>query len=156
MDWQGSYGLRPWLPWSERWYYGDAVAIVDPFFWLVPLVALGWGGRRHWRPLALVGGGGRADHGCGPPRRPSRLLAQGGVRRAVRGRGPRLDAPLVRGGRAAPRGRDGAGRARRLRARPGNRQPPRQGRRAAGRDRAVRSRSAVGGPHRRGAAVLVG
>jgi len=58
MDWQGSYGLRPWLPWSERWYYGDAVAIVDPFFWLVPLVALGWGGRRHWRPLALVGGVG--------------------------------------------------------------------------------------------------
>src|SRR2546425_5231305 len=54
MDWQGSYGLRPWLPWSGRWYYGDTVAIVDPFFWLVPLVALGWGARRHWLPLALV------------------------------------------------------------------------------------------------------
>ena len=53
MDWQGSYGLRPWLPWSGRWYYGDAVAIVDPFFWLVPLVALAWGSRRHWLPLAL-------------------------------------------------------------------------------------------------------
>ncbi|OLC08190.1 MAG: hypothetical protein AUH42_02145 [Gemmatimonadetes bacterium 13_1_40CM_70_11] len=54
MDWQGSYGLRPWLPWSGRWYYGDAVAIVDPFFWLVPLVALAWGARRHWLPLAFV------------------------------------------------------------------------------------------------------
>src|SRR5213083_386691 len=53
MDWQGSYGLRPFLPWSGRWYYGDAVAIVDPFFWLVPLVALAWGSRRHWLPLAL-------------------------------------------------------------------------------------------------------
>jgi inner membrane protein len=51
MDWQGSYGLRPFLPWSDRWYYGDFVAIVDAFYWIVPLVALAWGGRRHWLPL---------------------------------------------------------------------------------------------------------
>lgn len=59
MDWQGSYGLRPWLPWSDRWYYADWVAIVDPFFWLVPLVGLAWGAERHWRdltPVVLVGG----------------------------------------------------------------------------------------------------
>jgi membrane-bound metal-dependent hydrolase YbcI (DUF457 family) len=54
MDWQGSYGLRPFLPWSGRWYYADWVAIVDPFFWLVPLVALAWGSERHWRPLVAV------------------------------------------------------------------------------------------------------
>ena len=53
LDWQGSYGLRPLLPWSAQWYYADWVAIVDPFFWLVPLVALAWGARRHWKP-ALV------------------------------------------------------------------------------------------------------
>lgn len=53
LDWQGSYGLRPFLPWSGHWYYGDWVAIVDPFFWIVPLVTLAWGERRHWRP-ALV------------------------------------------------------------------------------------------------------
>ena len=53
LDWQGSYGLRPFLPWSERWYYGDWVAIVDPLFWIVPLVTLAWGERRHWQP-ALV------------------------------------------------------------------------------------------------------
>src|SRR3989442_11840221 len=53
LDWQGSYGLRPFLPWSGRWYYADWVAIVDPFFWAVPLVALAWGARRHWGP-ALV------------------------------------------------------------------------------------------------------
>src|SRR5438094_2815518 len=53
LDWQGSYGLRPFLPWSGRWYYADWVAIVDPFFWAVPLVALAWGARRHWAP-ALV------------------------------------------------------------------------------------------------------
>jgi membrane-bound metal-dependent hydrolase YbcI (DUF457 family) len=51
MDWQGSYGWRPFLPWSNRWYYLDWVAIADPFFWLLPLVALAWGAERHWRPL---------------------------------------------------------------------------------------------------------
>src|SRR5260370_18476202 len=50
LDWQGSYGLRPFLPWSARWYYADWVAIVDPFFWVVPLLALAWGARRHWAP----------------------------------------------------------------------------------------------------------
>ena len=59
MDWQGSYGWRPFLPWSNTWYYLDWVAIVDPFFWLVPLIALSWGAERHWAPLtgALVVGG---------------------------------------------------------------------------------------------------
>src|SRR6266699_2603308 len=59
MDWQGSYGWRPFLPWNNTWYYLDWVAIVDPFFWLVPLVALAWGAERHWIPLAaaLVVGG---------------------------------------------------------------------------------------------------
>src|SRR3989442_8695222 len=60
LDWQGSYGVRPFLPWSAQWYYADWVAIVDPFFWVVPLVALAWGARRHWGPalvylIALVG-----------------------------------------------------------------------------------------------------
>jgi membrane-bound metal-dependent hydrolase YbcI (DUF457 family) len=57
MDWQGSYGLRPWLPWSDRWYYADWVAIVDPLFWLVPLVGLAWGAERHWRALLPVAAG---------------------------------------------------------------------------------------------------
>src|SRR5258705_552230 len=59
MDWQGSYGLRPFLPWHGTWYYADWVAIADPFFWLVPLMALAWGAERHWVPLLavlLVGG----------------------------------------------------------------------------------------------------
>src|SRR5258708_31504345 len=51
MDWQGSHRARPFLPWSGRWYYADWVAIVDPFFWLVPPLALGRGSERHWRPL---------------------------------------------------------------------------------------------------------
>jgi membrane-bound metal-dependent hydrolase YbcI (DUF457 family) len=54
MDWQGSYGLRPFLPWDGTWYYADWVAVVDPFFWLVPLVVLAWGANRHWLPLGGV------------------------------------------------------------------------------------------------------
>ncbi|HJS43277.1 MAG TPA: metal-dependent hydrolase [Gemmatimonadales bacterium] len=52
MDWQGSYGWRPFLPWSGRWYYLDWVAIADVFFWLVPLIGLAWGAARHWIPLS--------------------------------------------------------------------------------------------------------
>jgi hypothetical protein len=51
MDWQGSYGWRPFLPWKATWYYLDWVAIADVFFWIVPLVALAWGANRHWIPL---------------------------------------------------------------------------------------------------------
>ena len=59
MDWQGSYGWRPFLPWKSTWYYLDWVAIADPFFWLLPLVALAWGADRHWLPLSstVVTGG---------------------------------------------------------------------------------------------------
>ncbi|MGH7522305.1 MAG: metal-dependent hydrolase [Gemmatimonadales bacterium] len=51
MDWQGSYGWRPFLPWNATWFYLDWVAIADVFFWIVPLVALAWGANRHWIPL---------------------------------------------------------------------------------------------------------
>lgn len=35
MDWTNNYGLRPLLPWSGKWFYGDLVFIVDPWIWLV-------------------------------------------------------------------------------------------------------------------------
>lgn len=34
MDWTNNYGVRPLLPWSARWYYGDLVFIIDPWLWL--------------------------------------------------------------------------------------------------------------------------
>ena len=34
LDWTNSYGLRPFLPWSGRWYYGDLVFVIDPWIWL--------------------------------------------------------------------------------------------------------------------------
>jgi inner membrane protein len=35
MDWTNNYGVRPLLPWTGRWFYGDLVFIVDPYLWLV-------------------------------------------------------------------------------------------------------------------------
>src|SRR5574341_319254 len=35
MDWTNNYGLRPFLPWSSRCYYGDLVFIIDPFILLL-------------------------------------------------------------------------------------------------------------------------
>jgi inner membrane protein len=34
LDWTNNYGVRPFLPWSGRWFYGDLVFIVDPWIWL--------------------------------------------------------------------------------------------------------------------------
>src|SRR5215472_1055559 len=39
MDWTNNYGLRPLLPWSGRWFYGDLVFVIDPFIWLMLGVA---------------------------------------------------------------------------------------------------------------------
>jgi inner membrane protein len=35
LDWTNNYGVRPFLPWSGKWYYGDLVFIVDPWLWLI-------------------------------------------------------------------------------------------------------------------------
>ncbi|HKP71554.1 MAG TPA: metal-dependent hydrolase [Pyrinomonadaceae bacterium] len=53
MDWTNNYGVRPLLPWSGRWFYGDLVNIIDPWLWL----ALGGAAflltaRTHWRTIA--------------------------------------------------------------------------------------------------------
>jgi inner membrane protein len=40
MDFTNSYGVRLLMPFSERWFYGDALYIVDP--WLYLSLGLGW------------------------------------------------------------------------------------------------------------------
>ena len=35
MDWTNNYGIRPFLPWSSQWFYGDFIFIVDPFLWMI-------------------------------------------------------------------------------------------------------------------------
>lgn len=34
MDALNSYGVHPFWPWNDRWYYGDAVFIVEPLYWI--------------------------------------------------------------------------------------------------------------------------
>lgn len=60
LDWTNNYGVRPFLPWNGRWYYGDLVFIVDPWLWLILggacflLTARGWWRVSFWALLALV------------------------------------------------------------------------------------------------------
>ena len=35
MDFTNSYGVRPLLPFSDRWFYGDLAFVADPWIWLI-------------------------------------------------------------------------------------------------------------------------
>jgi inner membrane protein len=54
MDWLNSYGVRLLMPFSNRWFYGDALYIVDPILYAVFGTALVWSrfraGRSHRAP----------------------------------------------------------------------------------------------------------
>ncbi len=45
LDWTNSYGVHPFWPFDNRWYYGDAVFIVEPWLWLIAIPPLLWGNR---------------------------------------------------------------------------------------------------------------
>lgn len=53
LDWLNNYGVRLLMPWSNEWFYGDAVFIVDPFLWLV-LGAGVWFSRRRVQSVAAI------------------------------------------------------------------------------------------------------
>lgn len=40
LDWTNSYGVHPFWPVDNRWYYGDAVFIIEPWFWIVSVPVL--------------------------------------------------------------------------------------------------------------------
>jgi len=40
LDWTNSYGVHPFWPFSNAWRYGDAVFIVEPWFWVASVPAL--------------------------------------------------------------------------------------------------------------------
>src|SRR5262249_26516572 len=58
LDYLNSYGLRPFLPWSQKWFYGDAVFIIDPYLDLILLMGILAG---VWSPR--INGGAQ----CFPP-----------------------------------------------------------------------------------------
>jgi inner membrane protein len=40
LDWLNTYGMRWLMPFSDTWYYGDSVFIMDPWLWLI--LGVGW------------------------------------------------------------------------------------------------------------------
>ncbi len=40
LDWLNTYGIRLLMPFSDRWFYGDALFIVDPWLWAFLIAAL--------------------------------------------------------------------------------------------------------------------
>ncbi|MFY9557840.1 MAG: metal-dependent hydrolase [Blastocatellia bacterium] len=42
MDFTNAYGVRPLLPFSNRWFYGDVAFVVDPWIWLILGSAVVW------------------------------------------------------------------------------------------------------------------
>lgn len=54
LDFLNTYGVRFLYPFSKRWFYGDALFIVDPWVWVALAVGMGWSAvrrlRRHARP----------------------------------------------------------------------------------------------------------
>ena len=56
MDWTNNYGVRPLLPWSGRWFYGDLVYIIDPWLWLslggASFLLTATAAAKRWRTVA--------------------------------------------------------------------------------------------------------
>ncbi|HVR71073.1 MAG TPA: metal-dependent hydrolase [Vicinamibacteria bacterium] len=56
LDAGNSYGVHPFHPFDSRWYYGDAVFILEPWLWVLVGVPLAWnaGGRVAGAALATL------------------------------------------------------------------------------------------------------
>lgn len=54
LDWLNIYGIRLGMPFSQRWFYGDALFIVDPWVWGILVLGL-WRARRRGAAPARFG-----------------------------------------------------------------------------------------------------
>lgn len=54
LDYLNNYGVRLLAPFDWRWFYGDAVFIIDPWLWIVLGTGI-WVARRTGRPTAARG-----------------------------------------------------------------------------------------------------
>lgn len=48
MDFANNYGVHPFWPLDERWFYGDTLFIVEPSLWLVLIAPLSFSYRSPW------------------------------------------------------------------------------------------------------------
>jgi inner membrane protein len=46
LDLLNTYGVRLLMPFSQRWFYGDALFVVDPWIWIVLAAGVWWSRRR--------------------------------------------------------------------------------------------------------------
>lgn len=53
MDSTNTYGVHPFWPFTDRWFYADAVFIVEPLLWAAAVPVLGLV-QRHWLRLLLT------------------------------------------------------------------------------------------------------
>lgn len=55
LDFLNVYGIRLLEPFSDRWYYGDTLFIIDPWLWMVLTAGVWLGGKRmKYAALALI------------------------------------------------------------------------------------------------------
>jgi len=63
LDWLNTYGIRLLMPFSNHWFRGNSLFIIDPYLWA--LLAAGLIGARLARPEAPLRARGRARAGSG-------------------------------------------------------------------------------------------
>jgi inner membrane protein len=51
LDWMNTYGVRLLMPFDGRWFYGDALFIVDPWVWLLLAAGVVVARSTHWAAL---------------------------------------------------------------------------------------------------------
>lgn len=59
LDWLNTYGVRLLMPFSDAWFYGDTLFIIDPWFWLLSAAGLVLASKRRggligWGILAAL------------------------------------------------------------------------------------------------------
>ncbi|MBZ6378157.1 hypothetical protein B5C34_01255 [Pacificimonas flava] len=51
LDWLNTYGVRLLSPFTERWFYGDTLFIIDVWLWTMLTIGVVWSQRRRRRGL---------------------------------------------------------------------------------------------------------
>lgn len=54
LDYTNSYGVHPFWPLDNRWIYGDAVFIIEPWLWVLAIPPLLLAARRWWSRTLLM------------------------------------------------------------------------------------------------------
>lgn len=55
LDFLNTYGIRCLMPFSERWFYGDALFIIDIWMWLTLAVGVWWSRRKERQGAQTTG-----------------------------------------------------------------------------------------------------